>query len=250
VFPAVNIAFVNTSASNVHFGRCGITLVRAMTFVAFFFFQQFCVSQYVGPLSGIQTDFSKGRNLSTEEAKAVIKLANQGGVTNIAKVSTYYRHPTSELGINVSGAEVITGRFVSFVTVHIFTERLAGELANPTNVMASEGEFWVRRGFGVQTNTLAVLHVRDRTVRVRVGEKVTLEQADRLVAAFAERKIRYKVTPGNVGRPDFSRPESLRVGKDGSIWVTYSCGDWCSVSFECVLEKAEVVVIDTASIIS
>lgn len=73
------------TVSKGQLGCGGLTVVRVLVLAASFFLQHFCAGQYVGPLSAIVTDFTKGPSLSEPDIKIVVKLAQKAGVPNVAK---------------------------------------------------------------------------------------------------------------------------------------------------------------------
>ena len=212
--------------------------------VALFLLQSTGVAQYLGPLSAISINFEKGSALSDRELVQVVTLAGKAGITNISKISTYYLLPSSVIGVAVDGAEKVKGRKVSFASVHIETKGLIEEMSrNVTNIFWSEGKFWVSR-LGFFTNTLTLFQMKGDTIRIKVGEKVPLAQADKIVAALSAGKIRYadESIQQEGRRINISRPESMYVDrKTDFIYVTYSCGNGCDVSFRCTLDKNGVL---------
>ena len=209
------------------------------------FLQQFCFGQYLGPLSKISIDFTTGAVLSDSEVKTAVKLAQKAGITNIARIYSYYGLPTSEVGIGVNGAETINGRKVFFASVYIETRGLVEEISrNVTNVLYSEGNFWVRAGM-VQTNVLTTFETKNGTIRIELNKEVSLAQADRIVAAISAGKIRFVdgKTRDETRGVNLSKPVGMYLWKD-SVHLTFSCGEGCDVSFRCTLEEEGVVFSD------
>jgi hypothetical protein len=203
------------------------------------------LSQYVGPLSAISIDFVKGPSLSDSELMSVIKLAQKAGVKNVTRIHTYYIHPSPEAGIAVLGAEIVNGRNITFPSVNIRTEGLTEELSrNFTNVLLWEGKYWVER-WGVETNTLTLFEMKGQKIRVKLDKKVPLGQADRVIAALSAGKVSFAdaKTKREAEDVNLSKPIAIYVGRrDGSVGLLFSCGEWCDVSFYCVLERDNVVL--------
>ena len=207
-------------------------------------------SQPFGTFSGIKINYGKGPMLSGQEVDIAIKLARRAGMTNIAEIYSYYLHPSPQVGIGVKGHETITGRRLSFVSIQIETEGLAEEIIRrPTEILVSEDNYWIG---AIRTNTFTLFEAKGRTIRVSLSDKVSVEQADSLIAALATKEVRY----GNgeafqaSRHVDFSSPLRIYVGTSGKIRVGFSCGDWCSVSFECELREDGVHLSEPFQVVS
>jgi hypothetical protein len=186
VRPRFKMRLVQHLASRLHLGPSPFAI---LALIAALLLQPIGFCQYVGPLSAIATDFTRGSKLSDNEVRAVVKLAQKAGIKNISKIYSYYMLPTSVVGIGVNGAETIDGRKVSFASVDIDTEGVLEELSrNFTNVLHSEGTFWVR-AHGVRTNTLTLFEMKGETIRIELGQRVPLSQADKIVAALSAGKF-------------------------------------------------------------
>jgi hypothetical protein len=106
---------------------------------------------------------------------------------------------------------------------------------------------WTRR-----TNTFTLYEVKGRTVRVSFSAGVSIAQADALIAALANEKVRFaNGTPPDARRVDLTRPEQIVKGKMDKLRISFSCGDVCTTYFECELDdEGNIVLSDPISIVS
>jgi hypothetical protein len=144
-----------------------------------------------GTGANLPTNFVERGVLSPAEISSAIALAKQCGLAEAASVETYYFQPISldwNYGIEVRGREVVSGRWISYVTVDICRHE-----AGPERKMKSLGKFWVAPG-EVRTNDFATFVVSNRTIRVEMPRTLALATADKVVDAFAARKIQYPDT--------------------------------------------------------
>jgi len=227
-----------------------LEIVPLLLALAFLPCRPLSFGQPVPTLSGIKLNFTNGPALSGGEVDTAIKLARRAGLTNVVEVYSYYLHSSSQVGILVNGRENKEGRSVSFMSIEIETEGLAEQIIRkPTRLVISDGNYWVG---GIRTNTFTLFEAKGRTIRVSLSDEVSLERADSLIAALATKEVRY----GNgeafqaSRHVDFSSPLRIYVGTSGKIRVGFSCGDWCSVSFECELREDGVHLSEPFQVVS
>jgi hypothetical protein len=141
-------------------------------------------------VSQIQTNFDPMAQLSQAEMRSVVQLAQRYGIKKVARIETYNIHPGPDFSIQVVSPETVRGREVSYVTVDI---RRGQWTANKPNRPPPN---YRRIGdFTIDPNDLYTIHVttfalNKQTVRMEVSN-VPLAVADKIVAAFANGKIRF-----------------------------------------------------------
>lgn len=197
--------------------------------------------------SSIRTSFVPDAVLSSNQLETVIKLAHKCGVAHIAEVRTSdpCMSPESH-GICVQSVDTIRGRKSSFVTVFVdFQEWMVDSTYRPKRPFKSIGKFWVENRYDIRTNTPTVFTVNHHLVHVNYSGDMPLETADKIVAAFAEGRVRYKSTDmeTQLQNIDFTRPESLgRAKAGGKYMIGFSSGPCAFCWLEFVFNEKEIVI--------
>jgi hypothetical protein len=182
--------------------------------------------------------------LSSVEVSNAIILARQCGLSQAVRLRTYYFQPISSdwnFGIEVRGAEVVSGRRVAYVTVEVYRHEV-----HPESVVRSLGKLWVARG-AVCTNEFALFAVGGgRSIRVRMPAALPLGTADRILAAFAAKRIEY--TKSNRGlrkeieQSGFSTPDELEgPGVDGRYKARVGASHGREVEFTLEGERVRIL---------
>jgi hypothetical protein len=188
----------------------------------------------------LPTEPTKDWKLSPAEANAAIKLAARVGLTNVVKIGT------SDFGeISLTGPELIIGRDISFVSVHVEKDRTAEPPwfhFNFTKILCSDGQYCVLVG-GVRTNKLTLFEFKGRTIRVELASGMTLARADSLVGLLVDQKIRYldEEARVNASAVDLSKPSFIGQ-RDGMLSIGFSCGEGCDLMLRCKIENDTIVV--------
>jgi hypothetical protein len=207
-----------------------------------------------GPNFGIQTRFDRHAVLSPRELRSVIELATKCGLSQVAEVYTFNIHPSLYYGISVKSTEITQGRELSYVTAFVNNEKWVGPRNQPTDVLESVGQFWVRVG-GIHTNLLTLFNIHGRPAGVRLSGDVALATADRIVELFATGQVRYKdqISKERLKAIDMSQPIELgpsRGTDDREFSIAFPCGELCTVLVSFTLENDGVTVVGVVTIVS
>ena len=195
--------------------------------------------------TNIQTHFVEHGILSAAEISNVVELARQCGLDQAASVNTYYFQPISidwNFGIEVKGREIESARRISWVTVDVYRHE-----TSPDRKMKSLGKFWVADG-EVRTNEFASFIVSNRTIRVKMPRTLALDTADKILKAFATRKIRYGTNDPlwrqAVEEYDFSAPDELTgPGNAGVYKIRKGEYGGCELEFKVEGDSVEIVAV-------
>jgi hypothetical protein len=133
-------------------------------------------SQKTDPLAGIATEFVAAAVLTPDEQRTLVELAGKCGVSKVAKIRTYYVHPSRKIGIEIKSEDTIRGREVSFVTVRL--QYKGPWIEEPAEVIvASVGQFMVRKA-DIRTKKLTTCTTPSGTIRIRLDEGFPIDLAD------------------------------------------------------------------------
>jgi hypothetical protein len=192
--------------------------------------------------TGFKTDFSQGTTLSKSEIAVLLRLAKKAGVTNVIEITSY------DSGVVIKGSENFSGRQVSFVPVNVETGPTS-PWRNKEWLLYSEGNYRVTRG-DVRTNTLTLFKVHDRTIRVRLDSKITVNQADRIMSDLLAKKIRFlnEHDKKSANIADLTTPDEISLSKDGKWCIGFSPDRSSSLGLFCDIDEDGLLV--TSSIFS
>lgn len=185
---------------------------RSLSILGAIFFAGCVVSHATespNPFTNIEMSFVERGVLSPTEISNVLVLASECRVTNPVRIRTFYFDPIDENWtylIEVKGRETVSGRRISCVTVDVWRHQADAKK------LKSLGEFWVADG-EVRTNEFAAFSVSNRTFRVSIPRSLPIETADKILAAFAAKRIQYpdgqKFLQETIEQEDFSTPNEL-----------------------------------------
>ena len=119
--------------------------------------------------------------LTEAEEQLAIQLAKQCGVSNIAKISTYYLHPSNAKGILVEGVEEIAGRHVSYQTLRINYKKWHVQDAGPRENETQLGGFWAGKP---QTRKQTILKIGKKEYRTSSITGFSIEQCETILGKF------------------------------------------------------------------
>jgi hypothetical protein len=201
----------------------------------------------------VRTEFVSQCRLSSNEITSIVNLAHACGVSNVAKVRTYYLPPTTHCGIAVTGTEKIDGRRVSYMTVSVERQSWGDKLdRNPKFVLKAAGDFWVHSG-GLQTNNLTTFTVRGQDLRVRLDEGFPLDFAEKILTAFAAGEVSYPddATRGKLWKVDLAEPHALGwTSKKDAFRISFSSGPYATYTVVFVIRNGGITVLDVSTIVS
>ncbi|MDB4749876.1 hypothetical protein OAF83_03115, partial [Rubripirellula sp.] len=162
--------------------------------------------------------YIQGAKLTKAQEQNVIELANQCGITNVAKISTYYLRPTRNRGITVESVEEIAGRDVSCDVLEIRYEKWWPQIAGPPKGHKQIGDFSSGKA---RPRKQTILKVGNKEYRTRSITGLTIEECEAILAEFL--KGNYELARGKRNRleqVDWTQPSGF-----------YKRGDVISVSF-------------------
>jgi hypothetical protein len=242
--PSATIPLMKPRLSKMHWGYRGWTKRFVLLATALLLLQLVCAGRDDSPLPEIDRQLSNGRQLSSEDVTAVMKLAQKAGITNIAKISQL---DSEDLNIRVIGKERVNGRTVTFESLLVRTEGLMQHsIRLPARGVWTEGKFWAAYN-SVYTNIVTLFEANGRTIQVRVRGKVSLEEAERLVATLTAGKIRYADAETEMkahDHADLTVPEGIFLSDKGWLRVAFSRGLYGHASFKCVFADDWVILSD------
>lgn len=199
--------------------------------------------------TNIETSFVERGVLSPTEISNVLVLAGECGVTNPVGIRTLYFDPIDENWtylIEVKGRETVSGRRISCVTVDVWRHQADAKK------LKSLGEFWVADG-EVRTNEFATFSAGNRTFRVATPRSLPIETADKILAAFAAKRIQYpdgqKFLQETIEQEDFSTPNELN-GPDENGKYKATKGGHSGWEVEFKLENDTIKITTISSFIS
>lgn len=208
--------------------------------------------------SSVQTNFIQDAILSGGEVNDVIRLANLCGISNVAEVKTFHYIPSSSRGIKVISSEEASGRTVTFQSLIVLREDWSYK-AKP----AGSGKLFTVGKFRVedpspQVHKLATFSSTNGIIRVALGERISLEEADKMVKAFTTGRIQYQtdsirrqiqIEPmrGPIIPFDFSKPESVASSDKDAHFVATFAGSLDR--FEFILDGDSVTIVSVIHVL-
>jgi len=162
--------------------------------------------------------YIQAAKLTKAQEQNIIELANQCGITNVAKISTYYLRPTRNRGITVESVEEIAGRDVSCDVLEIRYEKWWPQIGGPPKGDNQIGDF---SAGNARPRKQTILKVGNKEYRTRSIAGLTIEECEAILAEFL--KGNYKLARGKRNRleqVDWTQPSGF-----------YKRGDVISVSF-------------------
>ena len=191
--------------------------------------------------AGIKLSYIPAAKLDELELRRVLWLAQQVGITNVAKVSTDYARPSATKLVSVTSKERVDGRNISYETVAIHRPDWGG-WSKPERAFQS-GEFWVSASDKI-TWLQRTFDIGGTTRRITLKEK-DIPVADKAIPLIAAKKVRFKdeftqSTQSRFKRIDIQQPSSLRASDS-----THDYELWLHTSQEIVyfrIENGEVVI--------
>jgi hypothetical protein len=150
--------------------------LRADTFVDITFAEQAAYS--LGKTDGILREYVEGAILTKEQEKIVIELANKRDIKKIAKITTYYRRPSSDRGISVYGVDQVKGREVLHPMLAVTYKDWTSQSRGPKKDDLQSGDFWAGKP-GIRKTT--ILMVGKKEYRVGSPHGLSVEQCESIL---------------------------------------------------------------------
>lgn len=208
------------------FGRMKSLFFLALTVALFSGAIQKLAAGPTNSLAGVTTSFVEDGVLTADEVAAVVNLAELGGVSQVAKVTTLHYRPSRVRGIRVIGAEKVDGRKVIFQTLEVYREGWSYK-AKPADPIRSKsiGQFWIESPSPPPVDILTRFETSKGEVRIYLDPGIPLPVADKIINAVASGKIRYdgEVRKEETGKVDFSQPDCL-VRSDAGCYLIIFAG--------------------------
>lgn len=144
--------------------------------------------------SGVQFEYLAPKKLSDKEKTTVLQLARESGMTNIATVAVNYMLPSSLIGITITSNEEEKGRDITRRLLQIDYNKW-----NKDSQARFSAETVKRRleGFtviGDITQTQKLLKYKDGEMRLQVGDEISLEVAEEILARFMTADVEFRFT--------------------------------------------------------
>ncbi len=192
----------------------------------------------------VKTTFDPHAQLTPEEVRDVVQLAQKCGISNVASIHTSNIHPSSRYTIGVNGREEVTGRNIRYDTLWVDQASWMGPNWHPRDNAINVGKFWAGPHLIVDLTTF---QVTNQTLRIRLGASVSLETADAMLAAIGAGKIRFVDERVREEWNSVRLTELREIGKVGGAIQLYFRSETSRTSFiafGCGYENGEVVVMD------
>lgn len=170
---------------------------------------------------GIERQYVKRAELSKDEEKVVIELAQKRGIKKIAKISTYNLYPTQARGIRVQGIDEIKAQVVSHKVLNVTYKKWWHPNEAPRKGDLRIGDFWAGQP---STRKQTILKVGDKEYRTGSINGLSIEECQSILEKFLTGN--YVVSPNaggsadQVNQIDWTRPQGFRKSGD-TISVTF-----------------------------
>ena len=189
------------------------------------------------------TNFQNGASLSQAEVNEVILLARQCGIIQPGEVRTFYWLPVGGRGVAVKSVEQINEADITYDEIIIGKDGWTD--IGPSGEVKRVGRFWAKSSDKSSTH-LRMYDFRGERIRVRIGDGITTELADKVIPLIAAKKVRF---PPEEGALDFQRremkemmglkPSGLSKEFNGELWLHFA-DRWNTLQFR--FEKGEVIL--------
>ena len=192
----------------------------------------------LGSSEGFVREYEEDASLTKAQEKIITELAQKRGIKKIAKISTYYRRPTSYRGISVYGVDQVKGREILHPVLSVsYKDWIAGS-RGPKKDDLQIGDFWAAKPMIRKTT---ILMVGKKEYRVGSPHGLTVEQCESILKRLQTGK--YTMAAGKNGDHlkgvDWNSPKSFSKFGD-NINVSFSArgGDgWYSLKIKLTGDK-------------
>jgi hypothetical protein len=143
--------------------------------------------------AGIRTSFAAKADLSPKDLEQVVELSHKCGIKNVTEITTAYGIPGHYYrGITVRGDETVNGRKITYYTLEVMKENWSrDQKPAPGQGFVIVGPFWASSALQYEPRTEFILKPQSTDLRVQILGEVSLETADKIVAAFSAGKIEF-----------------------------------------------------------
>jgi hypothetical protein len=201
----------------------------------------------------IATEFKNPAILDLDQIRVVKELALRAGLPSVARIFTYNIHPGPSFGIGVVSKEIVSGRESRTRTLLIGYEKWEPGGSENQKIKFRSGEFWAYPW--IDRSRFARFSGAHGEKKISLSERTPLAVADRIFALFESGKLRFK-NPELKREVDLHRTAELALtgisweaGERGSLEIAAN-GPTVSITFDCVLEEEQIVVIDVLTCVS
>lgn len=192
----------------------------------------------------VKTTFDPHAQLTPEEVRDVVQLAQKCGISNVASIRTSNVIPSSRYTIEVNGREEVTGRKVRYDNLRVDQPSWMGANWHPGPQAINVGKFWAGPHL---TMDLTIFQVTNLTLRVRLTGSLSLETADAMLAAIGAGKIRFADESVREAWDSVRLTELKEMGQRGGAIDLYFRSETnraSFIAFGCGYENGEVVVMN------
>ena len=151
-------------------------------------------AHWLGKTDGILRQYVDRAILTKEQEKIVIELAQKRGINKVAKITTYYRRPSSDRGISVYGVEQVKGREVSHPMLTVTYKDWNSMSKGPKEGDLQSGDFWAGKAVIRKTT---ILKVGKKEYRVGSPHGLSIEQCESILKRLQNEK--YTLAEGQNG---------------------------------------------------
>jgi hypothetical protein len=190
----------------------------------------------------IKTTFDPHAQLTPEEVRDVVQLAQKCGISDVASIYTYNIAPSSRFTISVNGREEVTGRNIRYDNLRVDQPSWMGANWQPRLQAINVGKFWAGPRLTINLTTFQVTNL---TLRIRLS--LPLETADAMLAAIGAGKIRFADEHVREIWNSVRLTELKEMGRAGGaidLYFTSETDRTSHIAFGCEYKDGEVVVMN------
>ncbi len=135
---------------------------------------------------GITREYVPRAQLTAEEEETVLALAKNQGIAKVVKIKTYNLYPSAARAITVQGAEVSTGREVSYQVLNIKYKKWFHPGAKPGKGEIQLDDFWAGKPY---SRKQTILWVGETSYRCSSVRGLSYKEAESLLGLLLEGKF-------------------------------------------------------------
>lgn len=192
-------------------------------------------AEWLEKMDGIIRQYENGAILTKEQEKVVIELAQKRGIDMVAKITTYYRRPSSDRGISVYGVEQVVEREVSYPMLTVTYKDWNSMSKGPKKGDLQSGDFWAGKAV---TRKTTILMVEKKEYRVGSPRGLSIEQCESILKRLQNRK--FTLAEGQnaerIKGVDWNSPQSFsKFGENINVSFSAQGGDgWYSLKISLI----------------
>jgi hypothetical protein len=150
----------------------------------------------------IKTNFVADAELTGQEIKQALSLAQQCGIGQPGEIRTFYYLPSRIKGLLVKSEERVKGADILFDEIVLM--KTDWEDFKPDEKAKKVGKFWANPSHKFTTH-LRVYDFRKEKIRVRIGNGITTELADKIIPLIAAKKVLFPNNPPIIGYDEMKK---------------------------------------------